>query len=82
MRILRDISARAVTDWVPTRSAGLGRPSSVVTEATCGRGIPPTDHPFMHVRTNIVLELAVVVLIDVLWQVADLHFLVVCSVVR
>ena len=40
-----------------------------------------TDQSLMHVRTDIVLELAVV-LIDILWQVADPHFLVACTVVR
>ena len=45
------------------------------------RGVPPTDRSFVHARTEIVLELAVVILIDVLEQVADPHFLAVCAVV-
>jgi hypothetical protein len=50
------------------------------------RSVPPTDRSFMHMRTDIMLELAAVVLIDTLWQVADPHFqglvVLVCAVVR
>lgn len=46
------------------------------------RSVPPTDQSIIHVRTDIVLELAVVILIDIFCQTADPHFLVICAVVR